>query len=58
MARLEHLQLVRLPERFERRKRLGFSKTTERAPSNHAAKLSSELDVAVAKQKLRAIHTI
>jgi hypothetical protein len=58
MARLEHLRLVRLPERFERRKRHGFSKTTERAPGNHAAKLSSELDVAVAKQKQRRRPTV
>lgn len=58
MARLEHLQLVRLPERFERRKRPGFSKTTERTPGNHSAKLSSELDLAVVKQQQRRRATV
>jgi len=58
MARLEHLMLVRLPERFERRKRPGFSKPSARIPDQHASKLTSELGEAVAQQKLRRRPTV
>lgn len=43
MAQLEHLRLVRLPERFERRKPPGFAKPTARDPSQHSGRLSTEL---------------
>ena len=59
MARLEHLQLVRLPERFERRKRPGFSASPpSRDPGQHSEKLSSELDDAVVDQKRRRRPTV
>lgn len=58
MARLEHLRLVRLPERFERRKRPGFGQITSRQPGEHSSKLSTELAEAVAQQKLRRRPTV
>ena len=58
MARLEHLRLLRLPERFERRKRPGFSKPPAREPGQHASKLSTELAEAVAQQKRRRRPTV
>jgi hypothetical protein len=58
MARLEHLQLVRLPERFERRKRPGFGKPVPRDPGPHSGKLSAELAEAVVQQKRRRRPTV
>jgi hypothetical protein len=53
MARYDHLQLVRLPERFERRKNGGGGPPPERDLAAHSAKLKGELDAAVAAQQRR-----
>lgn len=58
MARLEHLRLLRLPERFERRKRQGFGKPPARDPAQHSQKLSTELAEAVTQQKRRRRPTV
>src|SRR5512145_1246222 len=58
MARLEHLRLLRLPERFERRKRNGFGDAPTRDPNQHSRKLSSELAEAVAEQVRRRRPTV
>lgn len=53
MARYDHLQLVRLPERFERRKIAGGGPAPIRDPGGHSRKLRTELDAAVAEQQRR-----
>lgn len=53
MARYEHLQLLRLPERFERRKTGGGGRTPARDPGAHSGRLRTELDQAVAAQQQR-----
>lgn len=53
MARYDHLQLVRLPERFERRKTGGGGGPPQRNPGEYSQKLRDELDQAVATQQRR-----
>jgi hypothetical protein len=53
MARYAHLQLVRLPERFERRKQSGGPRPPDRDVAAHSAKLRVELDAAVETQRRR-----
>ncbi len=53
MARYDHLQLVRLPELFERRKRSGFGAQPNRDLAQHGTKLREELDAAIATQQRR-----
>jgi len=53
MARYDHLQLVRLPERFERRKTGGGGGPPQRNPDQYSQKLRTELDQAVATQQRR-----
>ncbi|WSH60566.1 hypothetical protein U8P68_27785 (plasmid) [Rhizobium ruizarguesonis] len=53
MARYDHLQLVRLPERFERRKHGGGSPPPNRDLAAHSAKLETELDAVIATQQRR-----
>ncbi|TCA83705.1 S8 family peptidase [Rhizobium leguminosarum bv. viciae] len=53
MARYDHLQLVRLPERFERRKHGGGSPPPNRDLAAHSTKLETELDAAIATQQRR-----
>ncbi|ANL30942.1 peptidase S8/S53 family subtilisin-related protein (plasmid) [Rhizobium phaseoli] len=53
MARYDHLQLVRLPERLPRRKTGGGGPPPARIAGSHSQRLSQELDVAVAVQQRR-----
>lgn len=53
MARYEHLQLLRLPERFERRKTGGGGPLVPRNHADHGQRLRQELDTAVASQQAR-----
>ncbi|MGG6898594.1 S8 family peptidase [Rhizobium sp. BR 315] len=53
MAQYEHLQLVRLPERLERRKTGGGGEAPKREPGAHARKLTKDLDAAVETQVRR-----
>ena len=53
MARYDHLQLVRLPERLERRKKPGFGNAPVRDGAGHSAKLRTELDAAIVAQQRR-----
>jgi hypothetical protein len=53
VARYDHLQLLRLPELLERRKRPGFGSDPKRDLAVHSAKLRMELDAAVAAQQRR-----
>ena len=53
MARYDHLRLVRLPERLERRKVGGGGGAPVRDPSGHSRRLLTELDAAVRKQQQR-----
>lgn len=53
MARYEHLQLLRLPERFERRKTGGGGPPAPRDHADHGRRLRQELDIAVASQQAR-----
>ena len=50
MAQLEHLALIRLPERLERRKPPGFGIPPDRKFSVHGEKLHKELDASIAEQ--------
>jgi subtilase family protein len=52
MARYDHLRLVRLPERLERRKH-GGGRPPQRNFAAHATKLRSELDAAINIQQQR-----
>jgi hypothetical protein len=53
VARYDHLQLVRLAERFERRKHGGAGPPPSRDLTTHATKLRTELDTAVEIQQRR-----
>jgi hypothetical protein len=53
MARYDHLQLVRLPERLERRKVGGSGGAPVRDPGGHSRKLLTQLDAAVTEQQRR-----
>jgi hypothetical protein len=53
MPRYDHLQLVRLPERLERRKHGGSGPPPPRDLVVHSAKLRGELDAAVTAQQRR-----
>ena len=53
MAQYQHLEMKRLPQRLERRKKPGFSPGINRNPSNHGAKLKSELESTVQQQITR-----
>lgn len=53
MPRYDHLQLVRLPQRFERRRHGGGGPPPPREPVIHSTKLRTELDVAVDIQQRR-----
>lgn len=53
MAHYDHLQLVRLPERFERRKHGGGGPPPTRDVAAQSTKLRTELDLAVAAQQGR-----
>ena len=53
MPRYDHLQLLRLPERFERRKHGGGGPPPPRNAATHSRKLQSELDDAIATQQRR-----
>lgn len=59
MARYEHLRMVRLPERMERRKRPGFGGGSSRPnPSAHSQALSGQLTSAIETQKRRRRPTV
>ena len=53
MARYDHLELVRLPEQFERRKHGGGGPPPTRDRDQHTAKLRNELDAATQEQRRR-----
>lgn len=53
MAQYEHLQLVRLPERYERRKTGGGSGPPSRDPGQHSRRLREELSAAIDAQQRR-----
>lgn len=53
MARYDHLQLVRLPERLPRRKTGGGGPPPTREPGGHSGRLKDQLDQAIAAQKQR-----
>lgn len=53
MARYDHLQLIRLPERMPRRKLGGGGPPPTREPGGHSRRLTTELDQAVAVQRQR-----
>lgn len=53
MARYDHLQLLRLPERMPRRKTGGGGPPPAREPGGHSRRLTTELDQAVAVQRQR-----
>lgn len=56
MAEYDHLRLVRLPERFERRKRPGFGGAPTRDRSAHGADLSKQIeDVITDRRRARAV---
>lgn len=53
MAQYDHLELVRLPEQFERRKHGGGGPPPDRDGPRHSAKLRDELDAARDEQRRR-----
>jgi Subtilase family len=53
VARYDHLELVRLPEQFERRKHGGGGPPPARDRDQHSAKLRDELDAATQEQRGR-----
>jgi hypothetical protein len=53
MPRYDHLQLVRLPERLERRRHGGGGQPPPRDLATHSAKLRTELEAAVETQQRR-----
>ncbi len=53
MARYDHLELVRLPEQFERRKHGGGGPPPPRDRDQHTTKLRDELDTATQEQRRR-----
>jgi hypothetical protein len=53
VARYDHLELVRLPEQFERRKHGGGGAPPSRDREQHSAKLRNDLDAATLEQRRR-----
>ncbi|WP_128089685.1 hypothetical protein [Bradyrhizobium viridifuturi] len=53
MARYDHLELVRLPEQFERRKHGGGGPAPTRDRNQHSTKLRDELDASTQLQQRR-----
>jgi subtilisin family serine protease len=53
MARYDHLRLLRLPERFERRRQGGGRAPVRGDPGRHSRRLGNELDQAVQTQQRR-----
>lgn len=53
MARYDHLQLLRLPERFERRRQGGGRAPIRDDPGGHSRRLGNELDQVVQTQQRR-----
>jgi hypothetical protein len=53
VARYDHLELVRLPEQFERRKHGGGGPPPARDRDQHSTKLRDELDAATQEQRRR-----
>ncbi|WP_338835218.1 hypothetical protein [Bradyrhizobium septentrionale] len=53
MARYDHLELVRLPEQFERRKLGGGGPPPARDRDQHSTKLRDELNAATQAQRGR-----
>jgi hypothetical protein len=53
MAQYEHLELIRLPERFERRKTGGGGAPPKRDPADHSTRLTEELDNSIGNQQAR-----
>ncbi|WP_197277156.1 S8 family peptidase [Sphingomonas profundi] len=53
MPRYDHLQLLRLPERFERRRQGGGRAVERPDPAGHSQRLGNELDDAVQTQQRR-----
>lgn len=53
MARYDHLQLLRLPERMPRRKNGGGGPPPQRNPRGHSERLGQELEQAVTAQRQR-----
>ena len=53
MARYDHLELVRLPEQFERRKQGGGGAPPSRDREQHSARLRNDLDAATLEQRRR-----
>ncbi|MEY9421833.1 hypothetical protein ABIF69_008275 [Bradyrhizobium japonicum] len=53
MPRYDHLQLLRLPERLERRKHGGGGAAPQRDVGGHSRKLRAELDTAITEQQRR-----
>lgn len=53
MARYDHLQLLRLPERMPRRKNGGGGPPPQRDPRGHSDRLGQELELAVTVQRRR-----
>ena len=50
MAQYRHLEMRRLPQRLERRKKPGFGQVIKRDASSHGAKLKAELDNTLQQQ--------
>src|SRR5271155_4604336 len=53
VARYDHLELVRLPQQFERRKHGGGGPPPARDRDQHSTKLRDELDAATREQRRR-----
>lgn len=53
MAQYRHLEMKKLPQRLERRKRPGFSPGIKRNPSVHGSRLKTELENTVQQQITR-----
>jgi hypothetical protein len=53
VARYDHLELVRLPEQFERRKHGGGGPPPDRNRAQHSAKLRGELEASTEEQRRR-----
>jgi hypothetical protein len=58
MPRYEHLRMVRLPERLERRKKPGFGGSSRHNPSTHSQALTEQLSSAIATQVRRRRPTV
>ena len=53
MPQYEHLQLIRLPERMERRRRPGFGANPARNREGHGQQISAQLTEAIQTQQRR-----